>query len=175
MSQESAPLDTRYYGKFRGSVVNNLDPSRIGRIQVSVPDVGIKTSSWALPCLPTTGSGCGVFTVPTVGAAVWVEFEQGDPDHPIWVGGFWGSSSETPSSASTTTPGVDVLIMQTQLGVTFSISDAPGPAGGISIKTAAGASISVNDVGITLTNGKGAEISLTGPSVDLNKGALKVT
>lgn len=175
MSEESTPLDTRYYGKFRGTVINNVDPSRIGCIQVSVPDLGIKTSSWALPCLPTTGNGCGLFTVPTVGSAVWVEFEHGDPDHPIWVGGFWGSSSEIPSTASSAAPGVNVLVIQTQLGATFSISDAPGPAGGISIKTAAGASISVNDVGITITNGKGAEVALKGPSVDVNQGALKVT
>ena len=58
-----APL----YGKYRGTVVNNVDPEQIGRIQVTVPDVaGFLPGSWAMPCLPVTGLNMGMFTVPTV-------------------------------------------------------------------------------------------------------------
>ena len=55
------------------------------------------------------------------------------------------------------------------------ISDTPGPSGGIQIQTASGAMIVVNDLGITIANGKGAVISLSGPTVDVNSGALTVT
>ncbi len=55
------------------------------------------------------------------------------------------------------------------------ISDAPGPAGGILIKTLTGALISINDVGITLSNGKGATLVMTGPTVTINAGALTIT
>ena len=49
-----------------------------------------------MPCLPGAGINTGVFTVPQIGSGVWVEFEQGDPDRPIWVGGYWGTAAELP-------------------------------------------------------------------------------
>jgi Type VI secretion system/phage-baseplate injector OB domain len=168
------PSTTRYYGKYRGVVVNNIDPLQIGRVQVSVPDIGPIPSSWALPCLPASGINTGVFTVPQVGAGVWVEFEQGDVDHPIWVGGYWGSAAETPVMAKTVPPGVNGVTIQTTLGNSIVVSDVPGPTGGIRMTTTTGAMISVSDVGIVISNGKGATINLVGPTVDINVGALTV-
>src|SRR5512141_2928090 len=95
-----------YYGKYRGVVLNNIDPMRIGRIMVQVPDVsGLLPSSWAIPCVPVAGIQQGFFTVPAIGSGVWVEFEHGDLDYPIWVGGFWGSAAEVPAIANTIPPG----------------------------------------------------------------------
>jgi uncharacterized protein involved in type VI secretion and phage assembly len=81
----------RYYGKYRGAVVANIDLEQIGRIQVTVPDVfGDEPSpNWAMPCVPACGAQAGFFIVPPIGSQVWVEFEQGDPNYPIWTGGFW--------------------------------------------------------------------------------------
>jgi len=164
-----------FYGKYRGSVVGNVDPERMGRIQASVPDVlGDNTSSWAMPCLPLAGQGMGLFTVPPVGSGVWVEFERGDPDYPVWTGGFWGGSSETPSQAQQVTPGTDGITLQTTSGHVLQISDVPG-TGGLLLQTASGAKISISDTGIVIDNGKGAKIELSGPSIDMNSGALKVT
>ena len=74
----------KYYGKYRGTVVNNVDPMQIGRIQAIVPDVSnIVPTSWAMPCVPVAGLQMGEFTVPPIGAGVWMEFEQGNPDYPI--------------------------------------------------------------------------------------------
>ncbi len=168
------PSDQRFYGKYRGVVVNNIDPMQIGRVQVSVPDIGPIPSSWALPCMPAAGINTGVFTVPQIGSGVWVEFEQGDSDYPIWVGGFWGSAAETPVMAKTVPPGVNGVTIQTTLGNSIVISDVPGPTGGIRMQTTTGATISVSDVGIVISNGKGATISLLGPTVDINAGALTV-
>jgi hypothetical protein len=79
----------RYYGKYRATVINNLDPENRGRIQAMVPDVlGLTPSTWALPCLPVAGKGSSTFPVPELGAGVWMEFEQGNPDYPIWTGIF---------------------------------------------------------------------------------------
>lgn len=164
---------TQFYGKYRGTVVNNIDTLRMGRIQASVPGVSTIPSTWALPCLPA-GIGCGLFTVPTIGSAVWIEYEQGDPNHPIWVGGFWGSAAEVPVMSNLVPPGINGLTVQTQLGSGLLISDAPGPTGGILLKTATGAMISISDTGVTITNGKGATITLTGPTTDVNLGALTV-
>jgi len=164
-----------YYGKYRGTVTNNIDPMRIGRIQATVPDVaGMLPSSWAMPCLPVTGMNMGVFTVPPTGSGVWIEFERGDPDYPIWVGGFWGSSSETPQLATSVQPTFAGITLQTTEKNGIVISDVPGPTGGISIRTAGGAQISVSDSGIVISNGKGASINMNGPTVDVNSGALTV-
>ena len=54
------------------------------------------------------------------------------------------------------------------------ISDMPGPTGGILLKTMTGAMISINDIGITISNGKGAIIAMTGPAVNINAGALTI-
>ncbi len=165
----------RYYGKYRGMVVNNIDPMQIGRIQVMVPDVSnVMLSSWAMPCVPVAGINMGMFTVPLIGAGVWVEFEQGDPDYPIWVGCFWGTTAELPLLSRMVPPAVPGITLQTPLKNGIVISDVPGPTGGIQIQTATGAMISVTDIGIMISNGKGAVINLTGPTVDINLGALTV-
>jgi len=165
----------RYYGKYRGTVLNNVDPMQIGRIQVVVPDVSsVLPSSWAMPCVPVGGINTGMFTVPPIGAGVWVEFEHGDPDYPIWTGCYWGLAAEVPVLAHTVAPGVSGITLQTTLKNGIVISDMPGPTGGILIQTTTGAMISVSDVGIIISNGKGAIINMTGPTVDLNLGALTV-
>jgi uncharacterized protein involved in type VI secretion and phage assembly len=164
----------RFYGKYRAECVNNIDPQQIGRIQVSLSDAsGPIPTSWAMPCLPVSGIQSGIFTVPPVGAGVWVEFEQGDPDYPIWIGGYYGEA-DVPAMARLVPPDVQGLTFQTQLQNGITISDTPGPTGGILIKTATGAMISVSDVGITISNGKGATIEMVGPTVDINAGALTV-
>jgi uncharacterized protein involved in type VI secretion and phage assembly len=165
----------KYFGKYRGTVVNNVDPMQIGRIQVMVPDVSnVMLSSWAMPCVPVAGINMGMFTVPLIGAGVWVEFEQGDPDYPIWVGCYWGMAAEVPLLSHMVPPAVPGITLQTPLKNGIVISDVPGPSGGIQIQTATGAMISVTDIGIMITNGKGAVINLTGPTVDINLGALTV-
>ena len=165
----------QFFGKYRGTVANNVDPMQMGRIQAIVPDAtGAIPTSWALPCLPMTGTQAGVFTVPPIGAAVWIEFEQGNTDYPIWTGGFWGSAAEVPALALATPPALQAIVLQTVGQNTLMISDTPGPTGGILLKTTTGAMIAINDVGITISNGQGATIVLAGPSVTINQGALAV-
>jgi hypothetical protein len=167
--------DSPLYGKFRGTVINNVDPMQIGRIQAMVPAVaGFIPGTWAMPCLPLSGINAGVFTVPMPGSGVWIEFERGDPDYPVWVGGYWGSAAEVPLLARTVPPGVPGITIQTPLKNGIVVSDVPGPTGGIMIQTATGAMISVSDVGILISNGKGAVINMTGPTVNVNLGALTV-
>lgn len=163
-----------YFGKYRGVVVNNVDPMQIGRIQAIVPDVSPIPSSWAMPCLPWAGINAGIYTVPPPGSGVWIEYERGDPDYPIWVGGYWGTAAEVPVLARAVPPAVPGITIQTTLKNGLTISDVPGPTGGILIQTTTGAMISVSDVGIVISNGKGAVINMTGPTVDVNLGALTV-
>lgn len=167
--------DTRYLGKYRGVVLNNIDPMQMGRLMVQVPDVtSLIPGTWAMPCVPVAGIQNGMVALPMIGSGVWIEYEQGDPDFPIWVGCFWGSAAELPALSRLTPPAVAAITFQTTLQNGLTISDLPGPTGGIMLKSTTGASIIVNDTGIYIQNGKGASIVMTGPSVTINAGALVV-
>lgn len=109
-----------FFGKYRGTVAVNKDPLNLGRIQVSVPAVfGDEKNSWAMPCSPYAGKDVGLFMIPPVNANVWVEFEAGDPDYPIWSGCFWGDK-ELPKNAQVSDP-VKVQVFQTE-GITLTLS-----------------------------------------------------
>ena len=165
----------KFFGKYRSVCVNNVDPMQMGRIQVVVPDVSsVSPTSWAMPCVPVGGMQMGVFGVPQIGAGVWIEFEQGDPDYPIWVGCYYGSAAEVPLLSQLAPPGVPAITFQTTLQNGILVSDVPGPTGGIMLKSALGAALIVNDTGIYIQNGQGAAITLIGPTVTINEGALTV-
>lgn len=165
----------KFLGKYRGTVLNNIDPLQIGRILASVPDVlGPTPTSWAMPCVPIAGKQMGTYLVPQIGAGVWIEFEQGDPDYPIWVGGYWGIAGEVPALALAGNPVSPSIVLQTGLQNCMVISDLPGPTGGIMLKSTTGATLIVNDTGIYIQNGKGASLVMVGPSVNINNGAFTV-
>jgi len=168
--------EEKYYGKYRGVVVNNIDPLGTGRILAMVPDVStVFPTTWAMPCLPIAGPQMGMYTVPPIGSGVWIEFEQGDPDYPVWVGCFWGTMVEVPALARMVPPGVPGITLQTVLQNGITINDVPGPTGGIILKSTTGAMIIVNDTGIYIQNGKGASIVMVGPTVSINQVALVIT
>lgn len=74
-------------GLFRAKVYSVADPDKKNRVQVIVPAVnGQEALGWALPCTPL---GAAV-TLPKVGDALWVMFEQGDVEHPVWLGTWLG-------------------------------------------------------------------------------------
>ena len=165
----------KYFGKYRATVLNNIDPMQMGRLMVQVPDVSnVIPSSWAMPCLPFAGIQNGFYVVPAIGSGVWVEFEQGNSDYPICVGCFWGSAADVPALALAAPPAIQQVVVQTVQMNTLVLSDVPGPTGGIILKSTSGAMIAINDVGITIDNGQGATIVMTGPSITINEGALEV-
>jgi hypothetical protein len=169
-----------FYGKYRGTVINNIDPLLRGRLLLAVPDVkALGPTSWAEPCVPLAGpSGppMGVYMVPPIGAGVWVEFEQGDPSKPIWVGCRWGLPSDIPPLALAGLPISPNICMQTLGQNMLMLSDLPPTplTGGIVLKSLTGATLVVNDAGIFIQNGKGASIMMAGPAVDINMGALTI-
>lgn len=170
----------KYIGKYRGTVLQNIDPLQAGRLQLVVPDVmSLLPTTWAEPCVPLagpTGPPMGVYMVPPIGAGVWVEFEQGDPNRPIWVGCRWGAPSDIPPLARAGNPADPNIVIQSLLQNTIMISDMPPSpvTGGIMLKSTLGAMIVVNDSGIYISNGKGATITLVGTAIDFNLGALTI-
>jgi hypothetical protein len=161
-----------YFGKYRGKVTSNVDPTMLGRLQVTCPAVlGIGRMSWAMPCVSFAGPAVGAFVLPPVGANVWVEFEGGDPDYPIWAGCFWGKG-EVPATPAV--PGTSVFRTSS---VTLTVDDKPG-AGGVTLLVGPPAvptplKLALTAAGIELSNPT-ASVKLTGLSVNVNNGALEV-
>jgi hypothetical protein len=161
-----------YFGKYRGKVAANADPTMLGRLQVTCPAVlGDGRMSWAMPCVPYAGPGVGLFVLPPLGANVWVEFEGGDPDYPIWAGCFWGEG-EMPVTPAT--PGTSVF---RTAGVTVTVDDRPG-SGGLTLLVGPPAvpallKLALTGSGIEVVNGA-SSVKLSSLSVNVNNGALEV-
>ncbi len=162
----------QFLGVYRGTVVANLDPLKLGRVRVSVPAVlGDGRLAWAEPCVAYAGNQVGGCVLPPAGTACWVQFEGGDPDYPVLVGCLWGAG-ESPA------PGApQVKVFKTD-AVTVTISDLPG-AGGLTIEVGPPAvslpvKVTLGAGGIELSTGA-SKVALDGVSVSLNSDALKVT
>jgi hypothetical protein len=142
----------RFFGKYQGTVVNNLDPYQQGRLLVNVPDVhGLSVSNWAMPCVPFTSLLGGAFVRPAIGSNVWVEFEAGDPQKPIWVGGFWGKGELPPLAkvASAVPPTNSVATIETPTtGIV--LTDIPLTGANVYIRSRIGA-IAMGPTGIVLS------------------------
>ncbi len=168
--------ENRFVGKYRGLVSDNQDPLQRGRIRAYVPDVfGSQESGWAQPCVPFAGDKMGFFAVPPVQTPVWMEFEGGDPDYPIWVGCRWEDAKDLPALPGSykSDPGSVVMIC-TKAGHSLLLDDAQS-SGGITLKTSGGQKIVINGQGIEIDNGSGAKIELKNNQVSINGGALEVT
>jgi uncharacterized protein involved in type VI secretion and phage assembly len=165
-------MSTQFFGKYRGVVTDISDPLQIGRIRAKVADVlGDNESGWAMPCFPFGGSGMGFFALPATGAGVWIEFEHGDPDYPIWAGCWYGSLAEVPPALLA--PPYKKVMLKTEGGTSITLDDTPG-IGGITLETSGGQKIKILGTGIEIDNGMGATITMQGPQVSVNNGALEV-
>jgi cytoskeletal protein CcmA (bactofilin family) len=140
----------RYYGKYRGVVLDNFDPMMLGRIMPEVPSVPGMLLNWALPCFPYGGPRVGFFAIPPIGATVWIEFEGGDPNYPIWSGCYWEDPLEVPVD-----PAIPFIKGMVTEFITMLWDDTPGE-GGFTLRLTAPVSPSVTEIfcgveGITIT------------------------
>jgi hypothetical protein len=183
---EAGGTKRRYYGKYRGTVVENADPLSQCRLIVTVPDVKmLSPSTWALPCVPFAGPLMGMYVVPPpIGAGIWVEFEQGDPDKPIWVGCYWdnqpvpgepGLLAEVANFAPPGSPFVTIEVPGAGIGVTAVPvqSPTPGLPGSVTLYAGPGTSITLSEAGISLFSSTISitateAISLVSPNVGIS-------
>lgn len=78
----------RLFGKRRAVVKDVEDPRQLGRVRVLCRSVyGNDLSPWAMPCWAQAGNkGSGSYWVPPVDSIVWLEFEEGITEQPIYTG-----------------------------------------------------------------------------------------
>lgn len=162
-------MSERIYGKHLAQVVDNDDPSGLGRLRVSVPEVfDDATTGWCLPSSPYAGPNYGFAALPPVGALVWVEWPSGDVTRlPVWSGGMWASGQGVPDL------GPDVVVLQTAAGHLIKLTDTEGSQT-IEIVAASGAAVKLDDDGVELSSGS-QKIAITSSSVSINDGALEVS
>jgi uncharacterized protein involved in type VI secretion and phage assembly len=174
-------VEGRFYGKYRGFVVDNADPEQLGRLKLQVPSVLGKqvVTGWALPCLPYGGeANQGSLFIPEKKAGVWVEFEEGDIEFPIWVGTFWSkpagkSELPKPNAADGKEQGQvqdppTCKIIKTKKGHTIQLEDADNKELITIIEAKHRHVITLDKNGIKVTDGaNGHEITLNKDGVVL--------
>jgi filamentous hemagglutinin family protein len=192
-------VEGRFYGKYRGFVVDNADPEKRGRLRVRVPSVlgDEVVSGWAMPCAPYGGGpDLGALFIPEVEAGVWVEFEMGLVEYPIWVGAFWcqpGGEPETPKpndpdGAAQGSPqdAPTRKIFKSVKGHTIQFEDADGDELVLVVENTNANVIAMNKDGITVTDGANSNtVELTasgvtitdknGNVVEMSDSAFKIT
>jgi len=152
------------YGKYRGIVTDVDDPENQCRIRVRVAALDDLVIGWALPAAPFAGDGEGFVMLPSVGAGVWVEFEAGHVDAPIWSGGWWARGQRPDPQGS----GVRVIVSRT--GHKLVLDD---DAGEVRITHGSGPEIKLTGSEITLTVGA-CQITIASDNISLNNGLIKV-
>jgi hypothetical protein len=170
----------KYYGKYRGTVIDNLDPKKMGRVRLVVASLlGTTELDWALPCLPFGGlADQGWFSVPEIKAQVWVEFEEGELSQPIWTGTFWRKGDDVPKAAALEEP--TTRLMKTPAGHIFQFDDKEGEEK-ILLQHVAGAEVTIDENGtVAVTDAVGSHVTLDADAEevvveDVNGNSLSMT
>lgn len=170
----------RHFGKYRGTVTDNADPSKRARLKVRVPAVLGDLELWAMPCVPYAGDSVGLYLLPESATGVWVEFEAGDPSYPIWTGCFW-ADDELPADATGATKKVlrteksTVILDDDTPEVSIAVDDAGQLAIGDDVTTTRDqATHTVSTSGVK-SEISGKSVAITTSSVSVNDGALEVS
>jgi uncharacterized protein involved in type VI secretion and phage assembly len=158
---------SRFYGKYRGKVVNAEDPEKLGRIQALVPEVygDTETSPWAMPAAPFAGSQHGFVFIPELEDGVWIEFEAGDISRPIWTGGWWGDG-ELPAPGAPKTRAI-----VTTAGHKFVLDDDGKE---IQLLHSGGAELKMTDSDISLTIGQSEFKMTSAGEISLKAGTTEI-
>lgn len=161
-------VGSSYFGKYRGIVTDVDDPNDQCRIRATVPAVlGEHPCGWALPSAPFGGDGHGFVMLPKVGSGVWIEFEAGRLDNPIWSGAWWaGGQRPEPRGA-----GVRVIV--SEKGHKVILDDEANEVQVVHGDDLIPKVIRITDSEIVLTCGA-CEIKITNENISLNNGLIKV-
>jgi hypothetical protein len=158
-------VGSTYYGKYRGIVTEVADPESRCRIRATVPAVlGEHPCGWAMPALPWAGNGHGVVMLPAIGSGVWIEFEAGRLNNPIWSGAWWAAGQRPEPQ------GDAVRVIVSEQGHSIVIDDE---ANELVITHGGGPSIKLTSSEIVLTCGS-CELRIGTQDISLNSGLVKV-
>ena len=165
----------RHYGKYRGLVTQPLDPEMGGKLTALVTVGGTPLPVVAEVCTPYAGTNAGFFAMPPPGAGVWIEFEEGDINTPIWSGCWWPTGQLALSLGVTTPLATLPVVLQSTLGNRLVLSAVPGDCVVLETELGeVGPRIVISTVGIKLSVGELAAVELGVEGVKINGSALTV-
>ena len=160
-------LRSRLPGLYRGIVKDNNDAeAKLGRLLVAIPGLlGESLTVWAKPCVPYAGASVGFYSLPPVDAQVWIAFEAGLINNPVWIGCCWGSG-DLPDAG-----GPNVKIWKTDK-VTIRIDDA---ADEIVISTTSGTKVTLAADASMVSGGATHTVGAAGVASEKGAGKVEVT
>ncbi len=188
----TVPSPGLFYGAHLAEVVDLDDPANLARVQVRLYSFdgvdGHDGPIWARVAAPFAGNNRGTFFIPDVGDEVMVVFVNGDPRHPIVVGGLWNGSDTAPESISggrnikkvirskngvkvtlEDQDGQEKFIAETPGGQKVTLKDGPGA---VVIEDSNGNSIKLETAGITIT--ASAKVTINASQVAVSAGLVTV-
>lgn len=177
---------------FLAQVVSLNDPDSRNRVQVKLlafdDAAEQETTMWARVVAPFAGDDRGVFFLPDVDDEVFVVFVQGDPRHPVILGGLWNGAAKTPADISGGTnrykrikskngivitlddqQGQETLALVTPGGQKLTLKDGPGT---VTVEDSNGNSIKLESAGITVT--ASAQVTVQASTVKVSAGMVTV-
>ena len=164
-----------FFGIYRGKVISVGTSSsdkegRLGQLKVAVPDVygsEQQTLPWANCVVPFAGDNYGVMMLPKEGDGVWVQFEAGNKDLPVWVGAWYAQNKALPDGAA-----AETRVVRTPKGHTIVLDD-DGNLVQLTHKDGQKITLSSDSIKLEVNNGCTVEIGQS--SVKINDTALEVS
>ena len=108
----NAPVNSQFFSVYRAKVTNNTDTKSGGRIQVRIygihsqdeQEIPNSTLPWAIPALAPMGGTAqeGFFSIPEVDSIVWIFFDGGNHNLPIYFASAPNKSNWNTSATTTT-------------------------------------------------------------------------
>lgn len=138
---------TKLYGNYRAKVEDNADPRQLGRIKARVypyyTSIAVADLPWSVPAMPIfsgANDASGSFAVPEIGSWVWVFFEAGDHNQPVYFAEAQTAQKGLPSDRTTNYP--KRRVFKTAGGITIYVDDQDGE---VKIKTAQNYFVLISD------------------------------
>lgn len=143
-------IDRRFFGKYRGKVTSIGENRKdLGIITVEVPEIFRDIDiPLVKPVIPFAGKNCGFGALPKKDDVIWIEFEAGNLNKPIWTG-FWWAEGEEPDAVDW-----DTVALVSRTGHKLILDDK--------MET------------ISLVHSKGPKINLTEKEISFNIGKTKM-
>jgi phage baseplate assembly protein V len=142
--------ERKSFGVTLGQVVDNLDSTGEGRVQVSLPWIP-EIEPWCRVAVLSAGGGCGTYFVPQVDDEVLVAFDQGDIRDAFVIGSLWSATDKPP--ADLPSDAVDKRVIRTPNGHEIRFDDQQQS---LEITSATGQKVTLDSQQIALDAGDGA-------------------
>ena len=164
----------RFFGVYPASVLDVVDPEKLGRVLIRLPRSQDDLEAWARVATLMVGNNRGSWFVPDVGDEVLVIFEAGDPRCPYVIGALWNDRDRPPETMDTAGQN-NLKMIRSRSGIRISLDDGDGQET-LKLETPAGQTVTLKDgpgtIEVRDSNGNSAHMGPAGLTV---KASNKIT